>query len=173
LYRNDNDKKYALLAAIFALLIFTLFSCGKEMRRLQGDTHDIAKRIYERAGIDARGMEETTLSEMDSYMIGIEEDDFRESVKEARVFRPRALSAEQSLCIVVAKSRGSAEELFEEICESYEWAPCDPAESAVFMQYGEYILLGKDSREGAKAISEAFAAETGGGAKADFSQNPM
>ena len=45
MYRNDNDKKYALLAAIFALLIFTLFSCGKEMRRLQGDTHDIAKRI--------------------------------------------------------------------------------------------------------------------------------
>ena len=118
-------------------------------------------------------MEESEISSPDAYMIGIEADDFLENVEEARIFRPSALSAEQSLCIVVAKSRRSADELFEEMCESYEWAPCDPARSAVFMQYGNYILLGKDSADGAKAISDAFAAETDGGARAEFSQNPM
>ena len=173
MYKNDNDKKYAVLAVIFALLIFTLVSCGKEMKKLRGGARDIAERIYERAGIDTRGMEETGISAPDAYMIGIEADDFLENVEEAHIFRPSALSAEQSLCIVVAKSRRSADELFEEMCESYEWAPCDPARSAVFMQYGNYILLGKDSADGAKAISDAFAAETGGGARAEFSQNPM
>ena len=173
MYRNDNDKKYALLAAIFALLIFTLVSCGKEMRKLAGNAHDIAERVYERAGIDASNMEETVLSPMDSYMLGIDEEDFREDVEEAKVYRPALLSAEQSLCVVVAKSESRAEDIFEEMRKSYEWAPCDPAESAVFMQYGKYILLGKDKAEGTKAVSEAFASETGGGARMDFSQNPM
>ena len=173
MYKNDNDKKYAVLAVMFALLIFTLVSCGKEMKKLRGGARDIAERIYERASIDTKDMEETILSAPDAYMIGIEADDFLENVEEARIFRPSALSAEQSLCVVVAKSRRSADELFEEMCESYEWAPCDPARSAVFMQYGNYILLGKDSAEGSKALSDAFAAETSGGARAEFSQNPM
>lgn len=173
MYRNDNDKKYALMAAIFAVLIFTLVSCGKEIKRLQGDARDIAHRVYERAGIDVRNMEETPLSPFESYMLGIDAEDFRENVEEACVYRPSVLSATQSLCVVVAKSEPCAEDIFEEMRENYEWAPCDPAESAVFMQYGKYILLGKDSREGAGAISEAFAAETGKGLKTDFSQNPM
>ena len=173
MYRNDNDKKYALLAAIFAVLIFTLVACGKEMRRLQGDARDIAHMVYERAGIDARNMEETALSELESYMLGVEPEDFRENVEKACVYRPAALSASQSLCVVVAKSEPCAEELFEEMRDGYEWAPCDPAESAVFMQYGKYILLGKDSARGAGAISEAFSSETGGRAKTEFSQNPM
>lgn len=173
MYKNDNDKKYAVLAIIFAIIIFTLVSCGKEMKRLQGSTNDIAWRLYERAGIDARSMEETELSPMDSYMLGIDEDDFSENVEKACVYRPSALSAEQSLCIVLAKSEPCAKEIFEEMREDYEWAPCDPAESAVFMQYGKYILLGKGSREGAGALAEAFAAETDKGARTDFSQNPM
>ena len=173
MYKNDNDKKYALLAAIFAVLIFTLVSCGKHMRELQGDAREIAQRVYERAGIDARGMEEEEISAPDSYMLGIEEEEFRESVEKACFYRPSALSAAQSLFVVVAKSEGFAEEIFEEMCEEYEWAPCDPSEIAVFMQYGKYVLLGKDSAAGAEALSEAFALETGKGAKTEFSQNPM
>ena len=173
LYRNDNDKKYAVLAVIFAIIIFTLVACGKEMKRLQGDEGDIAHRIYERAGIDARNMEETELSAMDSYMLGIDEEDFRENVEKACIYRPSLLSAAQSLCVVVAKNEPCAEEIFEEMRESYEWAPCDPAESAVFMQYGKYILLGKDSSEGTSALAGAFSEETEKGARTDFSQNPM
>ena len=173
MYKNDNDKKYAVLAVIFAIIIFTLVSCGKEMKRLHGSTADIAERIYEHAGIDTRSMEETELSPMESYMLGIDEEDFGENVEKACVYRPAALSAAQSLCIVVAKSEPCAKEIFEEMRENYEWAPCDPAESAVFMQYGKYILLGKDSREGAGALAEAFSLETGKGARTDFSQNPM
>lgn len=173
MYRNDNDKKYALLAAIFAMIIFTLVSCGKEMRELAGGSRDIAERIYERAGIDARNMEETEITATDSYMLGIDEDDFLENVEKACVYRPAVLSAERSLCVVVAKSEVCAEEIFEEMAESYEWAPCDPAKSAVFMQYGKYVLLGKDSRDGVSSVSSAFAEETGGGARTEFSQNPM
>ena len=73
----------------------------------------------------------------------------------------------------LGKVEGFAEEIFEEMCEEYEWAPCDPSEIAVFMQYGKYVLLGKDSAAGAEALSEAFALETGKGAKTEFSQNPM
>ena len=173
MFKNDNDKKYAVMAVIFAMIVFALFSCGKEMRELRGDAKDIAWRVYERAGIDARNMEETPLSAMDSYMIGIDGEDFRENVEKACIYRPSLLSAEQSLCVVIAKSEECAEEIFEEMAENYEWAPCDPARSAVFMMYGKYILLGKDSAEGARAVSEAFAAETDGKAKTDFSQNPM
>ena len=173
MYKNDNDGKLAVIAVIFAMIIFTLVSCGKEMRELRGGAQDIAWRIYERAGIDARNMEETPLSPMDSYMIGIDEEDFRENVEKACIYRPCLLSAEQSLCVVVAKSEECAEEIFEEMRENYEWAPCDPARSAVFMYYGKYVLLGKDSAEGAGTIAEAFAEETYGGAKTDFSQNPM
>jgi hypothetical protein len=173
LYKNDNDNKLAIIAVIFAMIIFTLVSCGKEMRELRGGTQDIARNIYERAGIDARNMEETPLSAMDSYMIGIDEEDFRENVEKACVYRPSLLSAEQSLCVVIAKNEDCAEEIFEEMAENYEWAPCDPARSAVFMCYGKYVLLGKDSESGARAVSEAFAAETGGRARTDFSQNPM
>ena len=118
-------------------------------------------------------VEETELSAMDSYMLGIDEEDFRENVEKACIYRPCLLSAEQSLCVVVAKSEECAEEIFEEMRENYEWAPCDPARSAVFMYYGKYVLLGKDSAEGAGTIAEAFAEETYGGAKTDFSQNPM
>ncbi len=173
MYKNDNDGKLAVIAVIFAMIIFTLVSCGKEMRELRGGAQDIAWRVYERAGIDARNMEETPLSPMDSYMIGIDEEDFRENVEKACVYRPSLLSAEQSLCVVVAKSENCAAEIFEEMAENYEWAPCDPARSAVFMQYGKYVLLGKDSEDGARAVSAAFAEETGGGAKTEFSQNPM
>ena len=45
MYKNDNDKKLALLAAIFAMLLFTLVSCGKKMTELQGGAHDIAYRL--------------------------------------------------------------------------------------------------------------------------------
>lgn len=173
MYKNDNDKKLALLAMIFAMIIFALVSCGKEMRELRGGAKDIAWRVYERAGIDARNMEETPLSPMDSYMIGIDEEDFRENVEKACIYRPSLLSAEQSLCVVVAKSESCAAEIFEEMAENYEWAPCDPARSAVFMCYGKYVLLGKDNESGARAVSEAFAAETDGGVKTEFSQNPM
>ncbi len=173
MFKNDNDKKYAVMAVIFAMIVFTLFSCGKEMRSLRGDAKDIAWRVYERAGIDARNMEETPLSDIDSYMIGIDEEDFRENVEKACIYRPSLLSAEQSLCVVVAKSEKCAAEIFEEMAENYEWAPCDPARSAVFMLYGKYVLLGKDSAEGARAVSSAFAEESGGGARMEFSQNPM
>lgn len=173
MYKNDNDKKYAVLAVIFALLIFTLVSCGKEMKKLRGGARDIAERIYERAGIDTRGMEESEISSPESYIIGISEIHFLDKTEKVCLYRPSALSAEKSLCVVIAKSERDAEEIFTEMCESYEWAPCDPARSAVFMQYGNYILLGKDSADGAKAISNAFAAETDGGARAEFSQNPM
>jgi hypothetical protein len=84
LYRNDNEGKYALLAAIFAMIIFTLVSCGKEMRALSGGSRDIAERIYERAGIDARNMEETEIYSSEAYILGMEEmhflDYFREIV---------------------------------------------------------------------------------------------
>ncbi len=173
MYRNDNDKKYALLALIFVMIIFTLVSCGKEMRALRGDAHEIAWQIYERAGIDARGMEEKELTELECYMLGIDEESFGKKVEEAKIFRPDALSSGQSLCIVVAKSDYFAEEIFGEMQKNFEWAPCDPAENAVFMQYGKYVILGKDSAEGARAFSEAFAAETDGRAKTMFSQNPM
>ena len=172
MYRNDNDKKYALLAAIFAVLLFTLAACGKQMREL-GGAHDIAFRVYEQAGLDTRGMSEERITAAESYIIGISGEDFRENVAEAGIYRPSALSAEQSLCVVVAKSEPCAQEIFEEMCESYDWPPCDPAESAVFMQYGKYILLGKDSAEGARALCEAFRTETDGEVKTDFSQNPM
>lgn len=173
MYKNDNDGKLAVIAVIFAMIIFTLVSCGKEMRELRGGVKDIAGRVYERAGIDARNMEETPLSAMDSYMIGIDEEDFRENVEKACIYRPSLLSAEQSLCVVIAKSEECAKEIFEEMAENYEWAPCDPARSAVFMCYGKYVLLGKDSESGARAVCDAFAAETGGRARTDFSWNPM
>jgi hypothetical protein len=173
LYRNDNEGKYALLAAIFAMIIFTLVSCGKEMRALSGGSRDIAERIYERAGIDARNMEETEIYSSEAYILGMEEMHFLDKVEKACIYRPALLSAERSLCVVVAKSERFAEEIFEEMAKSYEWAPCDPARSAVFMQYGKYVLLGKDNADGARAVSAAFAAETGGGAKTDFSHNPM
>lgn len=173
MYRNDNDKKYALLAAIFAVLIFTLVACGKQMRELRGSAQDIARRVYEQAGLDASGMSGERVTAEEAYMLGISGEDFRENVAEAGIYRPAELSAEQSLCVVVAKSADSAEEIFEEMCEDYEWAPCDPAESAVFMRYGKYILLGKASAAGTRSLCEAFLAETGGEAQADFSQNPM
>ena len=173
MYKNDNDGKLAVIAVIFAMIIFTLVSCSKEIRELRGGTQDIAWRIYERAGIDARNMEETPLSAMDSYMLGLDEEDFRENVEKACVYRPSLLSAEQSLCVVLAKSEECAEDIFEEMAENYEWAPCDPSRSAVFMQYGKYVLLGKDSASGAGVLAEAFGKETGGGAKTEFSQNPM
>ena len=173
MYRNDNNQKYALLAALFAMLLFTLVSCGKQMAKLQGDAHDIAFRVYSRAGVDTGHMSEMKIEPADAYVLGITEGEFEDKVEDARVFRPDELSAAESLGVVVAKNEPCAEELYAEMKESYDWAPCDPAETAVFMMYGNYILLAKSDEAGTHAISEAFAGETGGDAAVHFSQNPM
>ncbi len=173
MYNNDNNQKYALLAAFFAMLLFALVSCGKQMAELRGGAHDIAFRVYSRAGMDTENMSEESISPENSYMLGISEESFRQNVEEAHVFRPSELSAAQSLCIVVAKSAPCAEDIYTEMRVGYDWAPCDPAETAVFMMYGNYILLAKSDGVGANALSAAFAEETGGGASVSFSQNPM
>ena len=118
-------------------------------------------------------MEESEISSPESYIIGISEIHFLDKTEKVCLYRPSALSAEKSLCVVIAKSERDAEEIFTEMAKNYEWAPCDPSRSAVFMQYDKYVLLGKDSAEGVRAVAEAFAAETGGGARVEFSQNPM
>ena len=173
MYKNDNDKKLAVLAALFAFLIFTLVSCGKEMSELRGGTRDIAQRIYERTGMDARNMDEEEISSSESYILGIEEMHFLDKIEKACIYRPTVLSAAQSLCVVETKSEKYADEIFEEMNDNYEWAPCDPAESAVFMKYGKYIILCKDSSACVRTVAEAFGAETDGGARTRFSQNPM
>lgn len=173
MYNNDNNQKYALLAAFFAMLLFALVSCGKQMAELRGSAHDIAFRTYSRAGIDTGHMSEEDLAPESAYILGISEESFRQNVAEARIFRPEELSAAQSLCIVVAKNAPCAEDIYKEMRASYDWAPCDPAKTAVFMQYGNYILLAKSSESGARALSAAFAEETGGRASVSFSQNPM
>lgn len=173
LYRNDNNQKYALLAALFAMLLFTLVSCGKQMAKLQGDAHDIAFRVYSRAGVDTGRMSEMKIEPAEAYILGITEGDFEENVEEACVYRPDELSAAESLCVVVAKNEPCAEELYAEMQNGYDWAPCDPAKTAVFMLCGRYILLAKSDEAGAGALSEAFTGETGGDAAVHFSQNPM
>jgi hypothetical protein len=173
MYKNDNDKKLAVLAVLFAFLIFTLVSCGKEMRELRGGARDIAERIYEHAGIDTRSMDEDEISSSESYILGIAEMHFLDKTEKVCIYRPTALSSDRILCVIEAKSESFANELFEEMNDNYEWAPCDPAESAVFMKYGKYIILCKDSAECVRAVAEAFDAETDGGAKTEFSQNPM
>ncbi len=173
MYNNDNNQKYALLAALFAMIIFTLASCGKQMVELHGNAHDIAFRMYAEAGVDTEKMSEEELSPESSYLLGISEESFKNNIEEAHVFRPDELSASQSLCVVVAKSAPCAEDIYAEMKAGYDWAPCDPAETAVFMMYGNYILLAKSDETGANALSEAFAVETRGKASSSFSQNPM
>lgn len=173
MYNDDNNGKYALLAALFAMLLFTLASCGKQMAELRGSAHDIAFRLYAQAGVDTGRMSEEELSEESSYMLGISEESFRKNVDEARFFRPEELSAAQSLCVVVAKSTPCAEAVYAEMKESYDWVPCEPASTAVFMIYGNCILLAKSDEAGARALSAAFDGETRGGARSDFSSNPM
>ncbi len=173
MYNNDNNQKYALLAALFAMIIFTLVSCGKQMASLHGGAHDIAFRMYAQAGVDTGNMNEEELSHESSYILGISEESFKQNVESAHVFRPDELSAAQSLCIVVAKNAPCAEDIYKEMKLSYDWAPCDPAETAVFMVYGKYVLLAKSDEEGANALERAFASESGGKASASFSHNPM
>lgn len=173
MYNDDNNRKYALLAALFAMLLFTLVSCGKQMAELRGSAHDIAFRTYSRAGVDTENISEEEILPESAYILGISEESFRQNVAEARIFRPDELSAAQSLCVVVAKNAPCAKDIYAEMKSSYDWAPCDPADTAVFMVYGNYILLAKSNEAGARALSEAFGAETAGGASTDFSQNPM
>ncbi len=173
MYNNDNNQKYALLAALFAMIIFTLVSCGKQMAELRGGAHDIAFRMYAQAGVDTANMNEEELSAEGSYLIGISEESFKQNVESAHIFRPDELSAAQSLCVVVAKNAPCAEDIYAQMKAGYDWAPCDPAETAVFMLYGKYVLLAKSDAAGANALSSAFAAESGGKASASFSHNPM
>ena len=173
MYKNDNDKKLALLAAIFAMLLFTLVSCGKKMTELQGGAHDIAYRIYSRVGINAEDMAESDMTGDDAYILGLSEKEFSDNVTEAKIYRSSELSSGGSMCVMVSASESGAEAVFSVIYGDFEWQPCDPDECAVFMKHGKYVLLAKDSAEDIENISKAFIDETDGAAFIRFSQNPM
>ena len=172
-YKNDNDKKFALAAAILAMLLFTLVSCGKQMAELKGSAKDVVFRVYSRAGINTDSMYHEEFQKDSAYTLGISEESFEENVEEAHIYRPSELNPSKSIFIVIAKNKYGAEDLYNEIYEDYDWAPCDPADQAVFMLYDKYILMAKDDDEEIERIANAFSDETEGNALMHFSRNPM
>jgi hypothetical protein len=173
LYRNDNDKKIAVIAAVFAVLLFTLVSCGKKMTQMMGSAHDIAHRVYSRMGIDSSEVSEADINQDDAYTLGISEEVFAQNVSEAKLYRRGELTANGSMCVMVALTEPCADALYEIIYDEYEWAPCDPADTSVFMKYGKYVVFARDSDTGIENISKAFMEESGGRASVRFSRNPM
>lgn len=172
MFKNDNDKKFLIIVAVFTALLFTLASCGKKITELEGDAHEIAQRIYQRMGMPHTPSESDILAD-EAYILGLSEKDFTENVASAKMFCENELSSKTFLCILIANNEASAESIYSDMCKNYDWAPCDPADSAVFMRYGKYVLMAKDSDDGTHNICSAFMAETDNSASAVYSQNPM
>lgn len=174
MFNNDN-KRYALFAAIMAISLLAFVSCCKQMQKenLQGSAHDIAFRIYSMAGKDASAAPKERMSAENSYIFGISEQVFHNDVEEATVIYSSELSLGNALCVIVAQSDDAAEKLYKNLCEEYDWAPCDPADSIVFMHCGRYIVTAKDTQETTAKLCNAFSEMSHGCASIRFYQNPM
>ena len=175
LFYNDNDKKSAVAAALFSLVLLVLVSCGRQMRTatLEGGAHEIAFRIYETAGEDTSLVLEQSVDAENSFMLGIPEEDFSEKATEGALFYPSALSMGRTVSVIVAKDEACAGEICEYLYKNYDWAPCDPAENAAFMVCGRYVVMIKDERAQTEKLCRAFSSITQGGATARYSENPM
>jgi hypothetical protein len=173
MYKNDNDKKYALLALICAAIAVTLVSCGKRAAKIMGGAHDVAFRAYTSAGWDADKVWEMSMPTSESYSVGLTGEQFEGMVAEAVECRPTELTAEQSLYVLHAKSEKEAGSLYDFISANYEWAPCDPASEAMIMQYGDYVLIARGSGAEAEALLRAFREESHGKARVYHTKNPM
>ena len=172
MFNNDNEKKILIIVAVFTALLFTLASCGKKMTEPMGNAHDIAERIYHRMGMTNEPYE-SDITASEAYLIGLSEESFAENVTNAKVFYQSELCTQNFLCILEANSEASAEALYSDICKNYDWAPCDPADSAVFMRYGKHVLIAKDQDDKTHSICSAFMAETKNSASVIYSENPM
>lgn len=173
MYKNDNDKKYVLLAMICTVIAVTLVSCGKRAAKIMGDAHDVAFRAYTSAGWDHGRVWEMSMPSAEAYSIGLTGEQFEGYVEEAVECRPTELTAEQSLYVLRAKSEADAGEVYDFIVENYEWAPCDPASEALIMQYGDYVLIARGNGAEAEALLRAFREESHGKARVYHTKNPM
>lgn len=175
MFYNDNDKKSAILAVTFALVLLVLVSCGKQMKQdtLNGGAHEVAFRIYDAAGEDSSRVLEQSVDVQNSYMLGIAENEFEEKAVEGALFYPSAVSMGKTLCVIVAKDEACAEQLYAYLYENYDWAPCDPAENMAFMLFGRYVVTVKDEREETEKLCRAFSSIAQGDATVRYSENPM
>lgn len=172
---NDNNKKYALLAALMMISLLAFVSCCKQMQKenIEGSAHDIAFRIYSMAGKDAAFAPEERISAENLYILGISEQVFHNDVEEATALYSSELAMGNALCVIVAHNEEKAQKLYKDMCEEYDWAPCDPAESIGLMLCGRYIVTAKDDRETTAKLCNAFSNMTHGEAFVKLYQNPM
>lgn len=160
---------------LMAISLLTFVSCCKQMQKenIEGSARDIAFRIYSMAGKDAASAPEERISAENSYIFGISEQVFHNDVEEATALYSSELALGNSLCVIFMQSEDAAKKLYQNMCEEYDWAPCDPADSIAFMLCGRYIVTAKDDREMTSKLCNAFSEMAQGEAIVKLYQNPM
>lgn len=94
---------------------------------------------------ERRPMEETEITEEDSYRLGLSTEEFRSLVDRAHLVRPDLSVTGFEVLAVRAADVRAAKKLYRTLLHDYEWAPCDPAERVAFLRHRDGVFRVKGS----------------------------
>lgn len=145
-----------LCASVLAVLIL-LCSCAENVRTIDYDELSLA--------VSSSCGKKLVRSDVDDgcgYMLGISDDDFEKYVDSAEIYREETGTTGYELTLITVSDGYDSERLRAMMASSYEWAPCDPSEIAVFSSSGGYVMRVKGTEEDARRAYEVFRSACGG-----------
>lgn len=137
------------------LIAFVLSSCAY---KIEPDFSELSSELSASSG---RELVRTDAGDGCGYMFGLSDEDFDRYVMSAEIYREAIGSSGYELALVTVNDGESAEELRRIMTYSYEWAPCDPSETAIFADYPGLVMRVKGSESDVRRAYEIFCAACG------------
>ncbi|MBQ0010976.1 MAG: hypothetical protein KBS76_07760 [Ruminococcus sp.] len=92
-------------------------------------------------------MEKSEILASEAYKLGLSEEQFAALVEHAHLVRPDLSVTGFEVLAVRGTDVRAAKKIYRILLRDYEWAPCDPAERAVFLRCGNGVFRVKGSEE--------------------------